>query len=146
MARKRYRIGPVTLWIPEGYERPKLPWKRKWIAALRSGKFNQTVRKLFDGVGYCCLGILSKIQGRLFGNTDTTDSPSQSALSCSNPTFGVLKGLGVFPEEIRVTLKGYGKGDGFDFKLTPIDSLATLNDKKVNFNQIASVIHLIWKE
>lgn len=35
--------------------------KRKWVKALRSGKFAQTKEKLYDGKGYCCLGVLCRV-------------------------------------------------------------------------------------
>lgn len=36
--------------------------KRKWIAALRSGKYRQATDSLYDGSrGYCCLGVLCRI-------------------------------------------------------------------------------------
>jgi len=38
----------------------------KWIAALRSGEYQQTVGRLYDGRGYCCLGVLCKILGEKF--------------------------------------------------------------------------------
>jgi hypothetical protein len=37
--------------------------KRKWIEALRSGKYRQTRQYLMDDGGYCCLGVLCVIQG-----------------------------------------------------------------------------------
>lgn len=42
----------------------KLPKKikKQWLAALRSGKYQQTTNTLCDGNGgYCCLGVLEKI-------------------------------------------------------------------------------------
>lgn len=36
--------------------------KRKWVEALRSGKYTQTVGTLRDGYGYCCLGVLAWLQ------------------------------------------------------------------------------------
>jgi hypothetical protein len=38
----------------------------KWIAALLSGEYQQTTGKLYDGTGYCCLGVLCKILGEEF--------------------------------------------------------------------------------
>lgn len=29
----------------------------QWIKALRSGKYQQTQRTMYDGHGYCCLGV-----------------------------------------------------------------------------------------
>lgn len=40
--------------------------KAKWIAALRSGEFKQTRGYLKDDAGYCCLGVLCKVQGADF--------------------------------------------------------------------------------
>jgi hypothetical protein len=38
--------------------------KKRWVAALRSGEYDQTQEKLFDGEnGFCCLGVLCDIQG-----------------------------------------------------------------------------------
>lgn len=38
--------------------------KAKWVAALRSGKYEQTYTLLHDGGGcYCCLGVLCDISG-----------------------------------------------------------------------------------
>lgn len=37
----------------------KLPpeFKAKWVAALRSGEYKQCRGELFNGKGYCCLGV-----------------------------------------------------------------------------------------
>lgn len=37
--------------------------KAKWVAALRSGEYQQARGTLFDGEGYCCLGVLCKVAG-----------------------------------------------------------------------------------
>ena len=37
--------------------------KRIWVAALRSGKFRQTVGKLADAAGYCCYGVACVLSG-----------------------------------------------------------------------------------
>lgn len=33
----------------------------KWLAALRSGEYEQSRNQLFKGTGYCCLGVLQKV-------------------------------------------------------------------------------------
>lgn len=45
----------------------KLPpeLKAKWLEALRSGQHKQAKGELFRDKGYCCLGVLSLVQGRL---------------------------------------------------------------------------------
>lgn len=35
--------------------------KEKWVAALRSDKYEQTKGYLHEDVGYCCLGVLCDI-------------------------------------------------------------------------------------
>lgn len=36
--------------------------KKKWVKALRSGRYQQITEQLSDGFGYCCLGVLCKIE------------------------------------------------------------------------------------
>jgi hypothetical protein len=38
----------------------------KWIVALLSGEYKQAKGKLYDGEGYCCLGVLCKVLGEEF--------------------------------------------------------------------------------
>jgi hypothetical protein len=35
--------------------------KEQWVAALRSGDYQQTRSVLRDGAGFCCLGVLSDL-------------------------------------------------------------------------------------
>lgn len=37
--------------------------KTRWIEALRSGRYKQTHGRLYDGEGFCCLGVLCDISG-----------------------------------------------------------------------------------
>lgn len=36
------------------------PLQRKWLRELRSGKYRQTTGVLFNGRGYCCLGVAAR--------------------------------------------------------------------------------------
>lgn len=38
--------------------------RKKLVKALRSGKYKQTQKVLFDGRGYCCLGIACRIDAQ----------------------------------------------------------------------------------
>jgi len=38
--------------------------KEQWLAALRSGKYEQTSEKLCDGTAYCCLGVLGDLYAK----------------------------------------------------------------------------------
>lgn len=44
---------------------PKLPkeFKKKWLVALRSGKYKQASGSLCNKRGYCCLGVAARSQG-----------------------------------------------------------------------------------
>lgn len=37
--------------------------KRKWVAALRSGKYKQGTNALHEDRAYCCLGVLATVSG-----------------------------------------------------------------------------------
>lgn len=40
---------------------------KAWVAALRSGEYQQTREVLFDGTGYCCLGVACELYGEAHG-------------------------------------------------------------------------------
>lgn len=131
----------VTLVLPDKYRKVKLPWKKKWLEALRSGKYRQGYYDLCDRdngrLKYCCLGVLSKIQGRLIeaecGWVDHFEN--LAVLSEDNPAFGALSEGGDFPEGVSVQ---FGNG--------VFQCLAGLNDSGLfSFKDIAKVIELIWK-
>lgn len=46
----------------------KAALKKKWIAALRSGKYKQGIEQLYNRStrGYCCLGVLGRCAGLRF--------------------------------------------------------------------------------
>jgi hypothetical protein len=131
--------------IPEGYQKKELPYFKEWTEALDSGGYAQTSGQLCkkysyvegDETRYCCLGVLSKIQGRLTSdNTDSLDFDSTYYLSLENPNYPFLRENGTFPEGIAViSLKG-----------KRIHNLAELNDNEFSFSQISKVIKEIWKE
>jgi hypothetical protein len=37
--------------------------KAKWVKALRSGEYEQAHRALYNGAGFCCLGVLGVVCG-----------------------------------------------------------------------------------
>lgn len=92
--------------------------KTQWLEALRSGKFPQGKHMLCTNGCYCCLGVLSHIQGRLTpsGYDGTTDT----VLCHDNPLNWV--------NDVRVAV-----ADG------PI-TLIGLNDNGMPFTQIADII------
>lgn len=47
----------------KSYKKNFLPNKKRWVKALRSGEYKQTRSALYDGTGYCCLGVYQKVTG-----------------------------------------------------------------------------------
>jgi len=130
--------------LPKGYERIELPFYDEWIEALESGEYKQGIGELTlpDGC-YCCLGVLSKIQGRLtpfmaYQHRDGGSDGPTRVLADSNPCYPVLCDSGMFPEGVTVSHSN-GKNA---FRAV---SLMELNDRGATFNQIATVIKTIWK-
>ena len=131
--------------IPEGYEKKELPYFKEWTEALDSGSYSQTSGKLCETISYlestetcyCCLGVLSKIQGRLTANNrDGSDLDSTYYLSFENPIYRFLGENGTLPAGIAV------KGRRGNI----LHNLAELNDNEFSFSQISEVIKQIWKE
>jgi hypothetical protein len=56
----------------------KAELRQKWVAALRSGAYQQTKRHLKDDAGYCCLGVLLECAGKRF---ILDDFPTESQLA-----------------------------------------------------------------
>jgi len=106
----------------------KLPpeLKAKWLEALCSGKYKQTQQQLKCGDGYCCLGVLSHIQGRLalVGDNATDGLASDGSTLClasDNPVR--------FVDDHRVARYG-------DISCC----LSALNDRGATFEEIANII------
>ena len=101
--------------------------QKNWVAALRSGKFNQTSGTLEDLDGHCCLGVgcriapqelVNELDGWLRG-----DNLEQQ--------FKVQEWLGLRTED----------GDNVN---PEIDSLVTLNDDKFkSFAEIADILETV---
>jgi hypothetical protein len=143
-------INPqLTLHLPEGYVPPPLPMRDEWVADLRSGVHTQCRHKLHDGTGFCCLGRLSALQGRLTWTDDaewcdrSNDlDGSALGLSRSNPLFYFLKHAGSFPPGVRCTATF---GVVCSSLSSPL-SLSLLNDNGVSFDDIATVIEHVWSQ
>jgi hypothetical protein len=123
--------------------------KQLWLEALRTGGFQQCSGKLSDGVGYCCLGVLSELAHRegvltrevqtitynrrtetfvYYGaHADRTDLPCEVA----DWAFEEFDATVVYWENPRVRDPRLG---------VKVTSLADLNDEGFTFEEIADVI------
>lgn len=135
-------MKPKYLIAPENYVRRPLPTKTKWVTALRSGDYSQCDEKLTDGESYCCLGLLSKIQGRLKNGRDGFPG-HKFELSCDNPLREFLGTVGEFPITYinRELSYIYCKGRKFGGRWY---TLAAMNDNGYSFSEIADVIDFLW--
>lgn len=101
--------------------------KRKWVKALRSGKFKQGANRLVWNDQYCCLGVLCEILGgKKVEGTDRTFSS--------------------FPREQGFLIDGYfcagslpqQTADRIKLSVRACRKLAELNDKRImSFKDIA---------
>lgn len=126
--------------------------KAKWIADLRSGKYQQTqeyLKRLTDnGPAYCCLGILCEVTlGYEFDSTPsddgictlTIDTPYGRESDDMLPPKTVQDEAGLTGQNPTITL------DYDDMRKFMVDiqgvNIAYLNDMgKLSFSQIADII------
>lgn len=107
---------------------------KDWIAALRSGKYNQIRNNLHTDQGFCCLGVLC----------DLKDSSLWKRNIENTFSYVVSYESKVLPFEVR---QWAGLSDGVGFELCPKgQSLALLNDDGKTFLEIADIIENKLKE
>ncbi len=98
---------------------------KKWVDALRSGEFKQTVEVLNDKNGYCCLGVACSVYEKETGEM------------LPRGKNGFYERC--FLDESIVEWLGLGSCSG-DF-LNTDESLVYYNDdRKYDFNKIADII------
>lgn len=109
------------------------PNAQKWVEALRSGEFTQTQNYLFDGNGYCCLGVACVLHARETGNEGFILTEAEFE---DENTYMYLGANELLPDEVREWLglaTENGKYDGSD--------LTTDNDSNdATFDDIAGII------
>ena len=137
-----------SLEIPKDYTPIPLKGRDKWITALRSGLFKKTTGELCSlsrtctEDKYCCLGVLSKLQGRLTvvenRYRDGKDGESSLSLDARNPLYDKLGMLGYFKSIVVIKNNTIG---------TVTTSLASFNDSRdITFEHVAFVIEQLWSE
>lgn len=154
----------INVWVslPSDYKKIKLPGLTAWVTALNSGNYKQNASSLCEKLsagkfGYCCLGVLSKTQGRLIllysYKNKKGDGKEYGAgefyLASDNPVFDILGGSGDLPK--NVVVNAYNKKE-LELDGTPVfhcddaKSLVMLNDDlKLSFKDIAKVLKLLYK-
>lgn len=141
----------LSISFPDGYVRKPFPGGLAWKQELLTTKLPQTTACLCDMSGYCCLGILSQIQERLFNdngvyrdgnNVFKEGNPSSIVLSPDNPAYKYIGEAGDIPKEGIIIRVYYNDGE-----VSPSNpgSLAGFNDIGFSFKMIAAVLDQIWK-
>ena len=140
---KSTKGGKFQIEMPKGYKKIKLPFFKKWVAALESGKYRQSTQALCTlkrgKLTYCCLGVLSKVQGRLikddFYYYDINDD-SSLVLADENPCASVFGVSGELPASVWVRLPE-GRWTN---KLTGCN-----DDLGLSFKDIAKIVKILYK-
>jgi len=116
---------------------------KKWVDALRSGKYEQTDNALKRDNAFCCLGVLCDISEISYWKrkNDGDDGEFIYAEQYTNllpikvaEWAGMKNASGSFQ-----SVSAYSD----DYK---IDTLARMNDDNVQFTEIADIIESKWEE
>lgn len=108
--------------------------KKKWVAALNSGKYKQTTGALKNDNGFCCLGVLCDVyrkekKKKLWETTD--DGTCLMFSNGGTLPYKVQEWSGIKVRNPKTSVKKGGNRQ----------TLADLNDiYKFNFKEIAKVI------
>lgn len=126
-----------------------------WVTALRSGKYEQTEETLYDGVGFCCLGVACDIAGaewKKIGDVRTGDKIRGSFQALlyddwGHPIEDSVNGNTIPEAEISADYLNMLLGEEI-FTSNDTALLIRHNDgtddlKKFDFNQIADLIESI---
>lgn len=108
------------------------PNAKKWVRALRSGKYKQATGNLHNSDGYCCLGVACELaikNGVRVKKEDHEDRPTVYDGMSDLLPLSVQRWLNLNSDDGVLTLASDEE-----------TSLANLNDNGSNFKQIADII------
>lgn len=114
--------------------KPKLnPNARKWVRALRSGKYRQCKGALEkvdkDGSKFCCLGVACDLFNR-----DTSNEKLERTVIDGEANYD--ENAALLPDPVRAWLSLDSNAGHFEHK----HSLADKNDRGTRFSTIADII------
>ena len=130
--------------------------KAKWVAALRSGEYEQGVQLLRQGDQFCCLGVLCDLHRKAHqeeGEDDTVNSwfPTRNPEMDNAPCFSYRYGNTTASTELPGAVLDWCGLHSCDPSVQRIASfendhvtqdgtLSYFNDKGLTFDQIADII------
>lgn len=107
---------------------------KAWVAALRSGEYQQTRRALGDVHGYCCLGVACELYIKAGNKLSRKESPLYS--DRDGPYVVRYNGHSdVLPRVVQDWL-----GLSSPYGVYNNNNLAALNDRRISFDEIARII------
>ncbi len=107
-------------------------FKRRWVAALRSGKYKQTISHLYDAGGFCCLGVMCALRGAKLDEMDQVGLPGEL------PNFNEL--FNIDSEHAEFFSEASGRAWQVPY-CGEMMYLSELNDDhRLSFKQIANII------
>lgn len=140
--------------LPSCYVKPVLILDFPWIKELRNPENKQTTRTLKDNLGECCLGLASRLQGRIIKDhitgsytdgeilPDFRDTTNNLCLNLTNPLSKFIGQSGEFGSSVCVKVT---TSSDFPTKIKQTyTTLAGCNDAGLTFPQIADIILAIW--
>lgn len=121
---------------------------RKWVEALRSGTYAQTIGRLADNVGFCCLGVACEVA--IANGVALSKRQTESLAGTFEYAYGPEWSEGELPDIVAEWLGFYDEGDDEYSHATdpslpttehPTYSCASWNDEaKATFSKIADLI------
>ena len=123
--------------------------KEKWIAALRSGEYEQGKNKLRGSEGFCCLGVLcdlytqeTKMVGWEFRGYDENEHLPQDYWYFDEESEflpeSVMEWAGLSIANPKVKVDVTGEDDEEDWFY--FDEISTLNDSGYSFSALSNII------
>lgn len=118
--------------------------KEKWIAALRSGEYEQGQQRLRGRDGFCCLGVLCDLYSKetakdweFRGNDETIHLPMDYWYFDEESEFlpqSVMEWAGIETNCPEVAVEDDDVGESI------YDSIANLNDSGYSFSALSNII------
>jgi hypothetical protein len=122
----------------------KKAFAMKWAKALRSGKYKQTKNVLFDGEGYCCLGVACIVAGAKFEKRKDNDSQHYGGQYYYVVNDDDSEDDKVLPDKIMKKM-GMKTPEG-TYNTNKSLALTGLNDDGKSFNKIADFIEKYYEK
>ncbi len=112
--------------------------KTKWVAALRSGKYQQGTGALCTGDKFCCLGVLCNL---------AVNDGIIKAGKVRNVSDMVYYGNGEHarPNYLPREVESWAQMDSSSGHIPTVGALADLNDSGKSFEEIATIIEENWE-